>query len=78
MMYICLILATPKILKEKKYFTSFDYGSQLSHRKLGYASMHLISKFSKKNLIIGLPKLNFEKDYLCKAYSIEKQIRASF
>ncbi|XP_070019975.1 uncharacterized protein [Nicotiana sylvestris] len=31
------------------------------HRKLGHASMHTIQKLSKHDLVIGLPKLDFQK-----------------
>ena len=44
----------------------------LWHRKLGHASMDLISKLSKKDLVIGLPKLRYEKDSLCSACQLGK------
>ncbi|XP_075102914.1 uncharacterized protein LOC142177603 [Nicotiana tabacum] len=40
-------------------------------RKLGHASMHLIEKLSKYELVIGLPKLNFSRTYICDACQIE-------
>ena len=36
--------------------------SWLWHRRLGHASMYLISKLIRKDLVRDLPKLNFEKD----------------
>ena len=41
--------------------------SWLWHRRLGHISMNLLSKLAKKKIVDGLPKLNFEKDQLCKA-----------
>ncbi|GKV17211.1 hypothetical protein SLEP1_g27745 [Rubroshorea leprosula] len=52
--------------------------SWLWHRRLGHASMHLISKLSKKDLVIGLPKLVFEKDKICDACQQGKQTKISF
>ncbi|XP_075103613.1 uncharacterized protein LOC142178183 [Nicotiana tabacum] len=50
----------------------------LWHKKLGHASMHLIEKLSKHDLVIGLPKLNFSRNHVCDACQIGKQIRNSF
>ena len=36
--------------------------SWLWHRRLGHASMYLISNISKNSLVRGLPQLKFEKD----------------
>ncbi|XP_022155998.1 uncharacterized protein LOC111022973 [Momordica charantia] len=41
--------------------------SWLWHRRLGHASMHLISNISKNSLVRGLPKFKFEKDKVCDA-----------
>ena len=49
-----------------------DETSWLWHRRLGHASMHLISKLSKKNLIKDLPKLSFEKNKICSACQLGK------
>ncbi|XP_070049735.1 uncharacterized protein [Nicotiana tomentosiformis] len=48
------------------------------HRKLGHASMHTIQKLSKRDLIIGLPKLDFSKDQICDACQLGKQTWSSF
>ena len=40
--------------------------------------MHSLSKLIKKELVIGLPKLNFEKDRICDACQLDKQTRVSF
>ena len=41
--------------------------SWLWHRRLGYASMHTLSKLISKDLVKGLPKLKFENDHVCDA-----------
>ena len=41
--------------------------SWLWYRRLGHASMDTISKRLKKDLVIGLPKLDFSKDKICHA-----------
>ena len=55
-----------------------DETSWLWHRRLGHASMYLISKLSKRNLVKDLPKLNFEKDKICSACQLGKQTKSSF
>src|SRR5215469_9632940 len=52
--------------------------SWLWHHRLAHASMDLLSKIIKKDLVIGLPKLNFEKNRICDACQLGKQTRASF
>ncbi len=53
--------------EERKSETSW-----LWHRRLGHASMDLISKLVKKDLIKDVPKLIFEKDKICGPCSLEK------
>ena len=50
--------------------------SWLWHRRLGHASMHLISNISKK--FKGLPDFKFEKDKIGEACQIGKQTKSSF
>ncbi|XP_057496707.1 uncharacterized protein LOC130781518, partial [Actinidia eriantha] len=50
----------------------------LWHRRLGHAHIDLISKLAKKELVIGLPKISFEKDRLCGACQQGKQTKVSF
>ena len=52
--------------------------SWLWHRRLAHISMHSLSKLIKKELVLGLPKLNFEKDRICDACQLGKQTRVSF
>ena len=41
--------------------------SWLWHRRLGNAHMDLIAKLLRNDLVIGLPKIKFEKDHFCSA-----------
>ena len=50
----------------------------LWHKRLGHASMKTLSKFVKKDLVIGLPKLSFDKDKICDVCQFCKQVRSSF
>ncbi len=52
--------------------------SWLWHRRLGHASMHIISKLVKSDLVRGLPKMKFEKDKVCDACMKGKQTKVSF
>lgn len=52
--------------------------SWLWHRRLAHVSMDLLSKIIKKDLVVGLPKLNFEKNRICDACQLGKQTRVSF
>ena len=47
----------------------------LWHRRLGHASMDLMSKLIKKNLVKGLPKVNYERNKICDACQLGKQTR---
>ncbi|XP_075079406.1 uncharacterized protein LOC142164766 [Nicotiana tabacum] len=57
--------------------TSISDDPWLWHKKLGHANMHLIENLSKRDLVIGLPKLNFSKNHICDACQIGKQTRNS-
>ena len=50
----------------------------LWHRRLGHASIHTISKLISKNLVKGLPKIDFENFRICDACQLGKQTRESF
>ncbi|KAH9792991.1 Integrase catalytic domain-containing protein [Citrus sinensis] len=50
----------------------------LWHRRLSHASMDLISKMFKNDLVKGLPKISFQKDRICEACQFGKQIKTSF
>jgi len=40
--------------------------------------MHALENLSRFELVIGLPKLKFEKDHVCDACQLGKQTRSSF
>ena len=43
------------------------------HRRLGHASMHVILKLSRRDLVVGLPKWSFDNDKVCDACVKGKQ-----
>ena len=57
---------------------SVDEDIWLWYKRLGHASMNLISKLSKNELVKGLLKLKFEKDTICDACQLGKQTKSSF
>ena len=60
-----------------KCFSALYDDSWLWHRRLGHASMNLISKIFKNNLVKGLPKIDFKKDRIFEACQLGKQIKTS-
>ena len=50
----------------------------LWHKKLGHTHMKLISEISQKELVKGLPKINFENDLTCEFCLRGKEIKSSF
>ena len=49
--------------------------SWLWHGRLGHANMNLISQLNKDELFRGLPKINFQKEKICEACQVGKQIK---
>lgn len=60
------------------YLTTFSCDQWLWHRKLGYASMYVVEKLSRHKLVIGPPKLNFEKDQFFDSCQLSKHTHHSF
>ncbi|GKC53310.1 retrovirus-related pol polyprotein from transposon TNT 1-94 [Tanacetum coccineum] len=52
--------------------------SWLWHRKLSHLNFDYINLLSKKNIVIGLPKLKYVKDQLCSSCEASKAKRSSF
>jgi len=52
--------------------------SWLWHRRLSHVHFDLLNKIVSKDLVVGLPKIKFEKDRLCDACQKGKQTRVSF
>ena len=50
----------------------------LWHKKLSHLNFKVMNLLVKKNLVRGLPKVEFTKDGLCDACQKEKQRKASF
>jgi len=50
----------------------------LWHRRLAHIHMHYLNRLASKELVIGLPKLKFERDKLCEACQKGKQTKSSF
>ena len=50
--------------------------SWLWHRRLGHASIKILSKLVKNDLVIGLPKLNLDKNKIYDACLFGKQVRS--
>ena len=56
-------------------FSSMHDQSWLWHKRLVHANMDLISQLNKDELVRGLPKINFQKDKVCEACQVGKQIK---
>nr|GEZ83205.1 hypothetical protein [Tanacetum cinerariifolium] len=50
----------------------------LWHRRLSHLKFDYINLLSKKDIVIGLPKLKYIKDQLCSSYELSKAKRSSF
>nr|GEY96633.1 retrovirus-related Pol polyprotein from transposon TNT 1-94 [Tanacetum cinerariifolium] len=50
----------------------------LWHRRLSHLNFDYINLLSKKDIVIGLPKLKYGKDQLCLSYELSKAKRSSF
>ncbi|GJT15928.1 retrovirus-related pol polyprotein from transposon TNT 1-94 [Tanacetum coccineum] len=50
----------------------------LWHRRLSHLNFDTINLLSKYDIVTGLPKLKFVKDYLCSSYELRKSKRKSF
>nr|GEX26288.1 retrovirus-related Pol polyprotein from transposon TNT 1-94 [Tanacetum cinerariifolium] len=52
--------------------------SWLWHQRLSHLNFDYINLLSKKDIIVGLPKLKYVKDQLCSSYELSKAKRSSF
>jgi len=52
--------------------------SWLWHRRIAHIHMNHLNKLILKDLVIGLPKIKFEKDHICEACQKGKQVKNSF
>ena len=67
-----------KYESHNRCFSSMHDESWLWHRRLGHVNMNLITQLNKNELVRGLPKISFEKDKVCEACQMGKQIKTSF
>lgn len=65
-------------LSNTKCLVTMSEDSWLCHMRLAHARLDLLNKAILKDLVIGLPKIKFLKDYLCDACQIENQTRVSY
>ncbi|GKB99094.1 retrovirus-related pol polyprotein from transposon TNT 1-94 [Tanacetum coccineum] len=66
--------STPICLMDKALPTQ----AWLWHRRLSHLNFDYINLLSKKDVVIGLPKLKYVKDQLCSSYEVSKAKRSSF
>ncbi|XP_072072112.1 uncharacterized protein [Arachis hypogaea] len=59
-------------------FSSMESEKWMWHKRLGHASMFQISKLVKRGLVRDLPNIKFDKDIICDACQMGKQIKTSF
>ena len=59
-------------------FLSKDNDPWPWHKRIAHINMEHLNKLISKDLVVGLPRLKFEKDKLCDACQKGKQTRASF
>ena len=71
------MLNVSSIIPSMNCLLSRDNESWLWHRRLAHIHMHHLNKIASKNLVIGLPKLKFERNKLCEACQKGKQTKSS-
>jgi len=72
------MLNVSSIIPSINYLLSLDDESWLWHRRLAHVHMHHLNRIASKDLVIGFPKLKFEKNKLCEGCQMGKQIKSSF
>ena len=63
---------------DNQCFLSKDNDPWLWHKRIAHINMEHLNKLISKDLVVGLPRLKFEKDKLCDACQKGKQTRKSF
>ncbi|GJU54791.1 integrase, catalytic region, zinc finger, CCHC-type containing protein [Tanacetum coccineum] len=69
-----LAASSPVCLMSKATSTK----SWLWHRRLSHLNFGTINQLTSKDLVDGIPKFKYDKDYLCSAYEKGKSKKASF
>jgi len=70
------MLNVSSIIPSMNCLLSRDDQSWLSHKRLAHIHMHHLNRIASKDLVIGLPKLKFERNKLCEACQKGKQLKA--
>ena len=63
---------------DASYLVSLNEDTWIWHKRLVHVSTNLIGKLLRKDLVVGLPKLNYIKDRICDACQKGKQMKSSF
>ena len=72
------MLNVSSIIPSMNCLQSRDDESLLWHRRLAHIHMHHLNRIASKDLVIGLPKLKFERNKLCETCQKGKQTKSSF
>jgi len=72
------MLNVSSIIPSMNCLLSQDDESWLWHRRLAHIHMHHLNRIASKDLVIGLPKLKFERNKLCETCQKGKQTKSSF
>ncbi|GJZ59333.1 retrovirus-related pol polyprotein from transposon TNT 1-94 [Tanacetum coccineum] len=71
--------SNPTRVRSSSSTTPFCFcGFELWHRRLSHLNFDYINLLSKKDVVIGLPKLKYVKDQLCSSCEVSKAKRSSF
>jgi len=72
------MLNVSSIIPSMKCMLSQDDESWLWHRRLAHIDIRHLNRIASKDLVIGLPKLKFERNRLYEACQKDKQTKSSF
>ena len=72
------MLNVSSIIPSMNCLLSRDDESWLWHRRLAHIHMYHLNRIASKDLVIGLPKLKFERSKLCEACQKGKQTKSYF
>jgi len=70
------MLNVSSIISSTNCLLSRDDESWLWHRRLAHIHMHHLNRIASKDLVIGLPKLKFERNKMCEACQKGEQTKA--
>ena len=73
----CYTLDMSKNINENCFMSNTNE-SWFWHKRLAHVNMHQLDRLIKKDLVIGLPKVNCKNDLICDACQKGKQTKSSF